>query len=476
MSGSVQSLAVKRAEVEFHKFASLGQPERAIAAYAEENQRRGGVIRKHLEFIGPMSPFLEIGANAGHTSYMLANEFGADGFALDLSADALGYGSMLQDVWGLDRAPVRVAGDALKLPFQDGSMRMVAAFQMLSQFMDVESVFVEVKRVLAPGGVFLFGEEPLLRLLSLRLYRCPYYEEMKPWERRLHDWGLLGFLVRDVIGAAQEESFGIRQNHTMDLKRWHLLVTKHFPEHRFEVFVPERGWAERVVRKAAVRLDPYGSTWRAARLLGGTLAAVCRKPGEPGSAEGWPDRFEKLLRCPDCHGPLDRSADDTLACGCGYRAPSEGGVYNLLPSAEKKELYPGERGDCIDFSVPGHEKALVEGWHQVEGVFGNKYRWMGPRGAARLEPATVGRQRLRIRGHATERCFEQGQPVRIEVHANGSKVGRWTLERNGLFVLEADLPDATEYRIELEASPVWQHPPDDRLLTVNVSLIRLVGE
>ena len=106
MSGSVQSLAVKRAEVEFHKFASLGQPERAIAAYAEENRRRGGVIRKHLEFIGPMSPFLEIGANAGHTSYMLANEFGADGFALDLSADALRYGSVLQEVWGLDRAPV----------------------------------------------------------------------------------------------------------------------------------------------------------------------------------------------------------------------------------------------------------------------------------------------------------------------------------------------------------------------------------
>jgi hypothetical protein len=101
---------------------------------------------------------------------------------------------------------------------------------------------------------------------------------------------------------------------------------------------------------------------------------------------------------------------------------------------------------------------------------------MGPRGAARLAPATVGRQRLRIRGHATERCFEQGQPVRIEVHANGSKVGRWTLERNGLFILEADLSDATEYRIDLEASPVWQHPPDDRLLTVNISLIRLVGE
>ncbi len=92
-----QSLSVKRAEVEFHKFASLGEPERVMRIYAEENERRRGLIVKHLDFIGPMSPFLEIGANAGHSSYMLANEFGADGFALDLSADALRYGRALQD-------------------------------------------------------------------------------------------------------------------------------------------------------------------------------------------------------------------------------------------------------------------------------------------------------------------------------------------------------------------------------------------
>ena len=71
-----QSFAVKRAEVEFHNFASLGEPERAIAHYAEQNRRRGAVIRNHLDFIGPMSPFLEIGSNVGHTSYLLENEFG----------------------------------------------------------------------------------------------------------------------------------------------------------------------------------------------------------------------------------------------------------------------------------------------------------------------------------------------------------------------------------------------------------------
>src|SRR5579884_3897865 len=136
-----QAFSVKRAEVEFHNFASLGQPERAVAHYAEQNRRRGAVIRNHLEFMGEMTPFLEIGSNVGHTSYMLANEFGASGFALDISADSLRYGATLKDEWGLSRAPVRVAGDALNLPFADGSIRFVMTFQTLAQFMNIESVF-----------------------------------------------------------------------------------------------------------------------------------------------------------------------------------------------------------------------------------------------------------------------------------------------------------------------------------------------
>ncbi len=90
-SNDAQSFSVKRAEVEFHNFASLGEPERAIEAYAQENIRRGAVIRNHLPFIGEMSPFLEIGANAGHTSYLLANEFGAEGFASRNSSEPLSY-------------------------------------------------------------------------------------------------------------------------------------------------------------------------------------------------------------------------------------------------------------------------------------------------------------------------------------------------------------------------------------------------
>lgn len=465
-----QSLAVKRAEVEFHNFASLGEPERAIAHYAEQNVRRGAVIRNHLRFIGEMTPFLEIGSNVGHTSYMLANEFGASGFALDISADSLRYGAALKDRWRLSRSPIRVAGDAVNLPFADGSLRFVMAFQMLSQFMNMESVFLEVKRVLAPGGTFLFAEEPLKRLLSLRLYRCPYYNTMKPWERKLYDWGLLGYLVRDVIGARQEESFGIRQNHTMGLSDWRRLIGKHFMDAEYEIFVPERGWGERIVKRAATRLDPYRSEWRAAHLLGGTLAAVGRKGGDAPRVPFDASEFQAQLRCPDCHGALTRDAGDTLHCSdCGYQARNEGGVYNLLPSGDRAELYPGDRADVIDFCLPSHEERLLGDWYELEGVFGNKYRWIGERAAARLVRMKPGPQRLRIRGHASE-----GHPVELSASANGRRVGDWKLDRPGLFIVEADLPESDDYHIDIQAGPAWSVPTDDRIFTVNISMIRLV--
>jgi ubiquinone/menaquinone biosynthesis C-methylase UbiE len=476
MQKEAQSLAVKRAQVEFHNFASLGEPDRAMRVYAEENLRRGAILRNHVHFARGLTPFLEIGANAGHTSYMLANEFGADGFALDISADSLRYGVALREQWGLTRAPVRVAGDALRLPFRDNSLRFVMACQMLSQFLDIESVFVEVKRVLEPGGVFFFCEEPLRRLASLRLYRCPYWDTMKPWERTLYEWGVLGYLVRDVIGAHQEESFGIRQNHSMYLSDWHELVCRHFVDHEYEIFVPERGWGERIPKRLLQRSDPHRSHWRAARVLGGTLAAFCRKAGEQEAGPGYdPAAFETLLECPDCSGALQRDASETLHCmACAYEAALEGGVYNLLPSTEKKELYPGDREDAVDFSLPGHEQRLIEGFHQLEGVFGNKYRWIAGHAAARLKRLRPVPQKLRIRGFASERIFTQGSPVVVEAEVNGAHSGRWTLDRSGLFVLEADVPDAPEYRVDIRVSPEWQPPEDGRVLTVNLSMIRLI--
>ncbi|MFN9459439.1 MAG: class I SAM-dependent methyltransferase [Acidobacteriota bacterium] len=466
-----QTLAVKRAQVEFHNFASLGEPERAERVYREENARRGAILRHHAGFIGSMTPFLEIGANAGHSSYMLCNEFGEDGFALDISADSLRHGMALMDKWGLEKAPVRVAGDALNLPFQDGSLRAVIAYQMLSQFQDIEAVFVEVKRVLAPGGTFIFAEEPMRRKLSLRLYRCPYYETMKWWERKLYDWGLLGFLVQDVIGAAQEEGFGIRQNHRMELRDWHGLMVKHFADNQFRLFLPQRGWGEKLIRWVGRRIDKVGSDWVPARLLGGTLAAMCRKHGQAEVDRTAP--IESRLRCPDCHAGMRVDEAGTLHCRvCEYAAPNEGGVYNLIRSVEKRELYPGDREDVIDFTLPGHETKLLTGWFQLEGSYGNKYRWIGERATARLKPLDAAPKRIRIRGHASAEFLRPGAFVKVRV--NGEEAVAWEAERTGLFILEADVAAAEEYVVEIVAGPLWQAPNDERRFTVTLSMLRLI--
>ena len=148
---------------------------------------------------------------------------------------------------------------------------------------------------------------------------------------------------------------------------------------------------------------------------------------------------------------------------------NDGGVYNLLPSADRAELYPGDRADVIDFCLPSHAARLLDGWYELEGVFGNKYRWIGEHASALLTRVKPGPQRLRIRGHASE-----GHPVELTAAANGAKVGKWKLDRSGLFIVEADLPDADSYRIAIAAGPTWSVPTDDRTFTVNLSMLRLV--
>ncbi len=44
----------------------------------------------------------------------------------------------------------------------------------------------------------------------------------------------------------------------------------------------------------------------------------------------------------------------------------------------------------------------------------------------------------------------------------------------GLFIIEADLPEAETYNIEINATPVWTAPGDGRSFTVNLSMIRLI--
>jgi SAM-dependent methyltransferase len=469
-SKPAQSMSVKRAQVAFHNFASLGEPEKALAKYSAENYRRGGLLRDYRACVEGCTPFLEIGANVGHTSYLVANEFGGEGYALDISADALRHGQALCEIWGFERRPTLVAGDALRLPFKDGSLRFVMTFQTLSQFLDIEPVLNEIHRVLAPGGVFFMAEEPVRRKLSLRLYRVPYESQMKPWERWLHRHGWLDFITRDVIGAAQEESFGIRQNHRAGLPGWRRMLEGYFPYVRTMTFPRTHGWANRQVERAVWKFNQEGAPEATASLLGATLTAFCRKEGVPP-----PDLdVRSAMACPDCTGSFDWRDDDHVVCiRCGYEAVREEGVFNLLPSRERSELYPKGRPDIIDFTRAGHEAGLVSGFEPVEGQYGNKYRWIQGSARVNLTPAAAEPQRLRIQGFAPLQWFEQGTPS-VEIVVNGATVSRHRIDRQGLFVLEDKLPVSAGYAVELRSTPVWRDVPGVRDVCCTLSLIRLL--
>src|SRR5207247_1962233 len=86
----------------------------------------------------------------------------------------------------------------------------------------------------------------------------------------------------------------------------------YFTVREFDIFAPERGWGESLVKHAAL------SPQRAAKWLGGTLTAVCKKSGQAPVASGLAN-FERFLRCPDCKTSLTKDQDAALRCAGAAR-------------------------------------------------------------------------------------------------------------------------------------------------------------
>jgi hypothetical protein len=71
--------------------------------------------------------------------------------------------------------------------------------------------------------------------------------------------------------------------------------------------------------------------------------------------------------------------------------------------------------------------------------------------------------------------LQLGSPARLEVRVNGAPAGQFVLDRPGLFVFELPVPPAPDYLVEVLAGPTFQVPPDERVFTVNLSMMRLTS-
>ena len=107
--------------------------------------------------IKPGTTVIDVGAGAGRHSYE-AYRRGADVIAFDQNAEELAeVDTMLQAMGQAGEAPASakaqvVVGDALALPYPDGTFDVVIASEILEHVPDDRGAIAELVRVLRPGG------------------------------------------------------------------------------------------------------------------------------------------------------------------------------------------------------------------------------------------------------------------------------------------------------------------------------------
>ena len=132
--------------------------ERAAATYDEAaalQSEVGGRMLERLDLVR-LQParVLDLGAGTGEFSKALLQRYRkASIVSLDI---ALGMLRHTQNRGGWLRKPACVCADGERLPFADDSFELVFSNLMLQWCVDLELVFTELRRVLAPGGLLMF--------------------------------------------------------------------------------------------------------------------------------------------------------------------------------------------------------------------------------------------------------------------------------------------------------------------------------
>jgi malonyl-CoA O-methyltransferase len=132
--------------------------ERAAATYDEAAALQSEVGDRMLERLDLVrlqpARVLDLGAGTGEFSKALLKRYRkANVVSLDLALNMLRH---TQSRGGWLRKPACVCGDGERLPFADDSFELVFSNLMLQWCMDLEPVFTELRRVLAPGGLLMF--------------------------------------------------------------------------------------------------------------------------------------------------------------------------------------------------------------------------------------------------------------------------------------------------------------------------------
>lgn len=275
-------------------------------------------------------PFLELGAERCQRSLVLANDFGLDGFAADLSFESLLYADFLARQEGFTTVPKRICCDAMRLPLADNSIGFAFCYQTLHHFPDPAPIVQEIYRVLRPGAVFFIDEEPIARVCKLNLWKRrvePRTTENK-YLRYAKDY-LLDFVSEPHVN---EVDYGICENDDISLAQWESALGQVAKKNIRLRVLP----MPRMMSHVNHNSSQWGLRSWICQGLGGMLTATVQPKAADAVAGKMP---AEALCCPACRGHLNESAG-TLSChSCGSSYPVRHGIPMLLPREELNSLY-----------------------------------------------------------------------------------------------------------------------------------------
>lgn len=101
---------------------------------------------------------LDVGGGVGGPARTLASGTGCTVTVLDLTEEFCRVGTMLTERTGLTDRVTFQHGDALAMPFPDGSFDVVWTQHATMNIPDKERLYAEITRVLRPGGQYAFHE------------------------------------------------------------------------------------------------------------------------------------------------------------------------------------------------------------------------------------------------------------------------------------------------------------------------------
>lgn len=343
-----QTIATLKGEIEFRAKLSRQHVsgEVLLPDYYRKEQhdeilrtRVAATLKKMTELEGrgiPLSPFLELGAERGQRSLVLVNDFGADGFAVDISYHQLRTVEHFARLFQRDRLPIRVCCDAYHLPFRSNAFPFVFCYEFLHHFPSLPPILAEIHRVIGNGYLY-FAEEPFRKLWRLVLYqqRHKIYSEAAAKKHRLVK------LLEEFISEqhCDEVEHGIVENYDISVRDWRAALAR-FDEVE-ATLVSSNGMRSRLKGRVGLRNVPN-------LVLGGNIAALCRKTTPAGRRPG-ADLYD-LLACPSCtvpsegggldRPPLVREGDRFRCSRCRVDYGSRDGILFLLPREECQQLYP----------------------------------------------------------------------------------------------------------------------------------------